>query len=152
LNTSNTWNGRQNSWIANHQGTSFIGIRKVFRTTPSNCGILNGPTANFVVAAALVSVVAVNDLGTRFATLLERFDICTAQEVVDAALAIAVTLPQTWYSIESPTSSLNELLVDKRQIVAPQPRAFSFTGGIIDFVGNENVWIYRGIALACIFF
>ncbi|KAJ5209879.1 hypothetical protein N7491_009689 [Penicillium cf. griseofulvum] len=70
--------------------------RLVHRTIPSSCGLSNGPTANFVAAAALVSVVAVNDLGTLFGTLLEKFDISTAQEVVDAALATAVTLPQVW--------------------------------------------------------
>ncbi|KAJ5457377.1 hypothetical protein N7530_012651 [Penicillium desertorum] len=57
-------------------------------------GISNGPTANFVAAAALVSGFAVNDLGTLFGTLLERFDICTAQEVADAAPATAVTIPR----------------------------------------------------------
>ncbi|KAJ5355576.1 hypothetical protein N7517_010185 [Penicillium concentricum] len=69
--------------------------RFVCGTTPNGSGLLNGPTANFVVAVALVSVVAVNDLGTPFGILLERFDICTAQEVVDAAPAIAVIL-QVW--------------------------------------------------------
>ncbi|KAJ5807701.1 hypothetical protein N7447_011157 [Penicillium robsamsonii] len=59
-------------------------------------GIVDGPTSNFVAAAALVSVAAVNDLGTPFGTLLERFDICTAQEVVDAAPATGATLPQMW--------------------------------------------------------
>ncbi|OQE35239.1 hypothetical protein PENCOP_c014G08644 [Penicillium coprophilum] len=57
--------------------------------------VLNGPTAGFVAAAALVIVVVVNDLGSRFGILLRRFDICTAQEVVDAAPATAVT-PQVW--------------------------------------------------------
>ncbi|KAJ6185253.1 hypothetical protein N7519_006554 [Penicillium mononematosum] len=59
-------------------------------------GISNGPTANFVGAAALVSVVAANDLGRPFGTLLARFDICTAQEVVDVAPATAGTIPQFW--------------------------------------------------------
>ncbi|KAJ6140397.1 hypothetical protein N7471_006883 [Penicillium samsonianum] len=76
-------------------------------------GIPNGPTASFVAAAVLVGVVAVNDLGTRFGTRLERLDICTAQEVVDAAPATADTLPQVWYSIKSLASNTNELLVDK---------------------------------------
>ncbi|OQE27058.1 hypothetical protein PENFLA_c006G07116 [Penicillium flavigenum] len=59
-------------------------------------GIPNGPTADFVAAAALVSVVAANDLGRPFGTLLARFDICTAQQVVDVAPATAATIPQFW--------------------------------------------------------
>lgn len=60
-----------------------------------------------MAAAALVSVVAVNDLGTPFGTLPERFDICTAQEVVDAAPATAITIPQLWELIKSLTYNLN---------------------------------------------
>ncbi|KAJ5212882.1 hypothetical protein N7449_000051 [Penicillium cf. viridicatum] len=61
-----------------------------------NSGISNGHTADFVAAAALATVVAVNDPGTLFGSLPEKFDICTAREVVDAAPATAVTLPQVW--------------------------------------------------------
>ncbi|KAJ5251188.1 hypothetical protein N7489_001598 [Penicillium chrysogenum] len=59
-------------------------------------GISNGPTANSVAAAALVSVVAANDLGRPFGTLLARFDICTAQAVVDVAPATVGIIPQLW--------------------------------------------------------
>ncbi|KAJ5970067.1 hypothetical protein N7501_006315 [Penicillium viridicatum] len=65
-------------------------------TNPNSSGISNGHTADFVAGAALVIVVAVNDPGIPFGTLPEKFDICTAQEVVDAAPATAVTLPQVW--------------------------------------------------------
>ncbi|KAJ5927677.1 hypothetical protein N7516_009450 [Penicillium verrucosum] len=70
--------------------------RLICDTNPNSSGISNGHTADFVAGAALVTVVAVNDPGTPFGTLPEKFDICTAREVVDAAPAIAVTLPQVW--------------------------------------------------------
>ncbi|KAG0152899.1 hypothetical protein PDIDSM_1858 [Penicillium digitatum] len=70
--------GWQESWSASHQGASFISTQKVYGTDLNSSGMSNGPTADFVAAAALGSVVAVNGLGTQYGTLLERFDICTA--------------------------------------------------------------------------
>ncbi|KAJ5797241.1 uncharacterized protein N7518_005781 [Penicillium psychrosexuale] len=84
----------QNSLSASHRDASSIDMQKICGTNPNSSGISNRSTANFVAAAALVSVVAVDDLGTPFESLLVKFDICTVREVVDVVPATVVTLLQ----------------------------------------------------------